>query len=141
MQAVYAPWRAYVLRSRRRTVLIADDDDRLRTVRMRAFKLRGWDAVAVSDKDEAIRQAEESSLDFVAVDLRMPGENGLSPARELRVLDSPTFIHDSHGIWQHRHGDGCGQARYRSLHQQTGGRGSDSRCLRAGWLRPAMGGR
>lgn len=76
----------------KRTVLIVDDDDRLRTALVRAFTVRGWEALAASDKDEAIRLAEESSPDLVTVDLRMPGENGLSVVRELRALDSTTFI-------------------------------------------------
>lgn len=76
----------------KRTILIVDDDERLRTALVRAFKLRGWDAIAASDKDEAIRLAEESSPDLATVDLRMPGENGLSVVRELRALDNTTFI-------------------------------------------------
>lgn len=76
----------------KRTVLIVDDDDRLRSALVRSFKLRGWDALAASDKDEAIRLTEGSSPDLVTVDLRMPGENGLSVVRELRALDSTTFI-------------------------------------------------
>lgn len=76
----------------KKTVLIVDDDDRLRTALVRAFKLRGWYALAASDKDEAIRIAEKSSPDLVTVDLRMPGENGLSVVRELRAFDSTAFI-------------------------------------------------
>ena len=77
---------------KKRTVLIVDDDDRLRTALVRAFKLRGWEASAASDKDEAIQLANELGPDLVTVDLRMPGENGLSVVRELRALDSSTFI-------------------------------------------------
>lgn len=73
-------------------MLIVDDDDRLRAALMRAFKLRCWDALAAAGMDEAIRLAEQLSPDLVTVDLRMPGENGLSIVRELRALDSTTFI-------------------------------------------------
>jgi len=76
----------------KRTVLIVDDDDRLRTSLVRAFKMRGWDPMAAAGKEEAIRLAEESSPDLVTVDLRMAGENGLSVVRELRALDATIFI-------------------------------------------------
>lgn len=73
-------------------MLIVDDDDRLRTALVRAFRLRGWDALAASGREEAIRLAEESSPDLATVDLRMPGENGLTVVQELRALDNTTFI-------------------------------------------------
>lgn len=76
----------------KRTILIVDDDDRLRAALVRAFRLRGWIALAAAGMDEAIRVAEESSPDLVTVDLRMPGENGLNVVRQLRELDSTTFI-------------------------------------------------
>ncbi len=76
----------------KRTILIVDDDERLRTALVRAFRLRGWEALAAVSKDEATRLAEESSPDLVTVDLRMPDENGLNIVRQLRELDSTTFI-------------------------------------------------
>ena len=76
----------------KKTVLIVDDDDRLRTALVRAFKLRGWDALAASGREEAIHLAKEASPDLATVDLRMPGESGLTVVRELRALDSTTFI-------------------------------------------------
>ena len=76
----------------KKTVLIVDDDERLRATLVRAFQRRGWDALAASNRDEAIRMAEECSPDLATVDLRMPGENGLTVVRELRALDSTTFI-------------------------------------------------
>ena len=76
----------------KKTVLIVDDDDRLRIALVRAFLLRGWNAVAACSRDEAIHMAEESSPDLAIVDLRLPGESGLTVVRELRALDSTTFI-------------------------------------------------
>ena len=75
-----------------KTVLIVDDDERLRTSLVRAFQRRGWEAFAASCRDEAIRLAEECSPDLATVDLRMPGESGLTVVRELRALDSTTFL-------------------------------------------------
>lgn len=76
----------------KKTALIVDDDERLRTTLVRAFQRRGWDALAACSGEEAIRMAEDRSPDLVTVDLRMPGESGLTVVRELRALDSTTFI-------------------------------------------------
>ena len=54
--------------------------------------LRQRHALAATSRDEAIRLAEDCSPDLAIVDLRMPGESGLTVARELRALDSTTFI-------------------------------------------------
>lgn len=76
----------------KKTVLIVDDDDRLGTTLIRAFQRRGWEAFAASGREEAIRLAEDCSPDLATVDLRMPGESGLTVVRELRALDSTIFI-------------------------------------------------
>ena len=74
------------------TVLIVDDDERLRTTLVRAFQRRGWDTFAASSGEEAIRLADEYSPELATVDLRMPGESGLTVVRELRALDNTIFI-------------------------------------------------
>lgn len=76
----------------KQTVLIVDDDECLRATLVRAFQRRGWDALAASCRDEAIRLAEESSPDLATIDLRMPGKSGLTVVRELRALDNTIFI-------------------------------------------------
>jgi two-component system response regulator RegA len=76
----------------RKTVLIVDDDERLRTSLVRAFQRRGWNAFPASGREEAIRLAEECSPDLATVDLRMPGESGLTVVRELRALDNTAFL-------------------------------------------------
>jgi two-component system response regulator RegA len=76
----------------KKIVLIVDDDDRLRTSLVRAFQLRGWEPLAASGREEAIRLAEVSGPDLATVDLRMPGDNGLTVVQELRALDNAIFI-------------------------------------------------
>jgi two-component system response regulator RegA len=76
----------------KKTVLIVDDDERLRTTLVRAFQRRGWESLAACSREEAIRIAKDSSPDLATVDLRLPGESGLTVLRELRALDSTMFI-------------------------------------------------
>jgi two-component system response regulator RegA len=76
----------------KKTALIVDDDERLRTTLVRAFQRRGWDAFSASNGEEAIRLAVESGPDLATVDLRMLGDNGLTVVQELRALDNTIFI-------------------------------------------------
>ena len=67
-----------------RTVLVVDDDARLRN-RLRGFLQReGYDAHALSGGEELRAFLKERSADLVVLDLVMPGEDGLSLTRYLR---------------------------------------------------------
>lgn len=67
-----------------RTVLVVDDDARLRN-RLSAFLQReGYDAHALSGGGELRAFLKEGSADLVVLDLVMPGEDGLSLTRYLR---------------------------------------------------------
>lgn len=67
-----------------RTVLVVDDDARLRN-RLSAFlKREGYDAHALSGGAELRAFLKEGSADLVVLDLVMPGEDGLSLTRYLR---------------------------------------------------------
>ena len=67
-----------------RTILVVDDDARLRN-RLRGFLRReGYDAHALSGGRELRAFLENGSADLVILDLMMPGEDGLSLTRYLR---------------------------------------------------------
>jgi len=75
-----------------RTVLVADDDARLRERLVRAFIDRGHDARGACDVDEARSLAAEESPEWAVVDLRMPGASGLDLVRELVSIDPATRV-------------------------------------------------
>lgn len=67
-----------------RTILVVDDDARLRN-RLRSFLQReGYDAHALSGGKALRAFLKERSADLVVLDLVMPGEDGLSLTRYLR---------------------------------------------------------
>lgn len=72
----------------RSTILIVDDSDEVRAV-VRIFLERDA-AFAVcgeaSSGPEAIKKAQELQPDFVLLDLRLPGMNGIETATALRVI-------------------------------------------------------
>lgn len=74
------------------SVLLVDDDDRLRSRMARAFEERGYEAQQASGYDAALAIASEESTEFAVVDLRMPGKSGLEVVRELNRIDPATKV-------------------------------------------------
>jgi two-component system, response regulator RegA len=76
----------------RPTVLIVDDDERFRARLSRAFEVRGWEVRGAADAAEAVALAERESPEHALVDLRMPGEDGLSLLQRLLAIDPATRV-------------------------------------------------
>lgn len=74
------------------SVLLVDDDERLRSRMARAFEERGYETQQAGGYDGAVAIASEESTEFAVVDLRMPGKSGLEVVRELHGIDSATKI-------------------------------------------------
>jgi two-component system response regulator RegA len=73
-------------------VLAVDDDERFRARLCQALEKRGWEVWGAADAEQALRVAEEKSPDLILLDLRMPGDSGLSVLESLRELDANTKI-------------------------------------------------
>lgn len=68
-----------------RTLLIADDDDDLSRVLVRAFAQRGWLVRTARTGAEAVALARSgAAIDAAIVDLVLPGTGGLDVVKELR---------------------------------------------------------
>lgn len=74
------------------SVLVVDDDESFRLTLVRAFERRGWDVRHAENATEALRLASEESPEHAVVDLRMPGEDGLSLVKSLLAIDPATKI-------------------------------------------------
>jgi two-component system response regulator RegA len=74
------------------SVLLVDDDQRLRSRMVRAFAERGYETHEAGDYEEAIAIASEESTELAVVDLRMPGKSGLELVQELHRIDKATKI-------------------------------------------------
>ena len=75
-----------------RSLLIVDDDASFRERLVRAMRDRGYEASGVADHPAAIEAARDDSPELALVDLRLPGESGLSVVRDLKALDSSTVV-------------------------------------------------
>ena len=74
------------------SILLVDDDERLRSRMARAFEERGYEAQQAEGYDDAIAIAEHESTEYAVVDLRMPGKSGLEVVRELHRIDPATKL-------------------------------------------------
>lgn len=74
------------------SILLVDDDERLRSRMTRAFEERGYEAQQADGYDSAIAIAQRESTEYAVVDLRMPGKSGLEVVRELHRIDPATKI-------------------------------------------------
>ena len=72
------------------SILLVDDDERLRSRMARAFEERGYETQQAGGYDAAIAIAEQESTEYAVVDLRMPGKSGLEVVRELHRIDPAT---------------------------------------------------
>ncbi len=66
------------------TVLVVDDDDRIRSLLMDTLSALGYQARGAKNGEEALSLVESDSLDLVIADVRMPKMNGLSLLKNIK---------------------------------------------------------
>lgn len=76
----------------RPVVLVVDDDDTYRTALARAFERRGYAALPARSVAEALAHAEQRTVSFASIDLRMPGASGLELVRRLTALHPEAVV-------------------------------------------------
>jgi DNA-binding NtrC family response regulator len=65
-------------------VLIVDDDETVRTAFRRSLEGLSCNVAAARDGEEALQTMEQSPFDVVLLDMRMPGQDGLSVLRTIK---------------------------------------------------------
>jgi DNA-binding response OmpR family regulator len=86
-----------------RSVLIVEDDDRIRLSLQLALEDEGYDVTAVPSAEQALQVQQRAAADAVLVDLMLPGMDGFDCIRQLRRLgDVPIIVvsarEDTHDI-------------------------------------------
>jgi two-component system response regulator MprA len=66
------------------TILVVDDDPKIRSVLGRGLRFEGYDVHLARDGNEALSLAREMPLDLVILDVMLPGMDGLEIAGRLR---------------------------------------------------------
>jgi DNA-binding response OmpR family regulator len=73
-------------------ILVVDDDPRVRDLLSRYLEGEGFKVECVEHGDAMRRHLAEGAVDLVILDLNLPGEDGLSLARELRATSDVAII-------------------------------------------------
>lgn len=73
-------------------VLVVDDDPRIRQMLARYFEAEGYRVNSAADGTEMRKTLEKTQVDIILLDLGLPGEDGLSLARELRAHSDVPII-------------------------------------------------
>ncbi|MGH8718166.1 MAG: response regulator transcription factor [Burkholderiales bacterium] len=68
------------------SLLLVDDDSVFREVLARAMRKRGFDVTTAHDARSAIAQATLAQPSHAVVDLKLPGDSGLTVVQKLREL-------------------------------------------------------
>jgi len=75
-----------------RTLLIVEDNTPLRDRLVPAMHDRGYETLGVPDYASALDAARQESPELALVDLRLPGESGLTVIRDIKQLDPSTVV-------------------------------------------------
>lgn len=75
-----------------RAVLIADDQPMIRTLLRELFQQDGIAVYEASNGLEAVETVRKHSIDFVLMDLNMPGMNGIHALKEIRLLNETVGV-------------------------------------------------
>ena len=65
-------------------ILIVDDDETVRRSYLRSLESISCNVAAASDGEEALQTMEQNPFDVVLLDMRMPGQDGLSVLRTIK---------------------------------------------------------
>ena len=74
------------------TILIVDDDEIFTQVLGKAMKKRGFQVQTAHNVNEAMALYIDESPEYAVIDLRMPGDSGLTLVRHLHQIDNQTRI-------------------------------------------------
>lgn len=66
-------------------ILVVDDDDKLRRLLEKFLKDNGYDVSGAQDAEAMDRRLEREHIDLIILDRMMPGEDGMSICRRLRM--------------------------------------------------------
>lgn len=73
----------------RPTILVAEDEDGIRTTVAAILRMKGFDVIEAVDGEEALLRLDEATVAVMILDVRMPRRDGVSV---LDALDKPPAV-------------------------------------------------
>ncbi len=74
------------------TVLIVDDEDKVRSYLARLLQKRGYEVHAAADGAEALAVLDQRAVDIVLLDVLMPGASGIDVLPDIKRLQPETEV-------------------------------------------------
>jgi CheY-like chemotaxis protein len=78
---------------RRVRILVAEDDQSIRSLFEMILRSRGWEVIAVGDGQETVEAWQAGSIDLILMDVHMPVMDGLDATRIIRKREEGTGRH------------------------------------------------
>jgi len=78
-----------------KTILVADDEESIRTLIQEELQEEGYRVIGVSNARDALKMVETEHLDLVVLDIRMPGMDGLEALPRILGMKEglPVILH------------------------------------------------
>ncbi|MEO1338763.1 MAG: response regulator, partial [Myxococcota bacterium] len=67
-----------------RTILVIDDDARIRDLVAEYLSSRGFSVLTAEDGEQGLAKASGGGIDLIVLDVMMPGKDGFEVVRDLR---------------------------------------------------------
>ena len=80
------------LMAKKRSILVVDDEDYLRTVLSSELVNEGYEVRTAPDGDDAIKEMGEASFDLVLLDIKMPRMNGFEVLKHIKEQHGKTKV-------------------------------------------------
>jgi DNA-binding NtrC family response regulator len=68
------------------TLLLADDEEKIRERLARVLEKEGWRVIPVPNGEEAVKTFKEMKIDIAMMDIKMPKKDGLQALHEMRAM-------------------------------------------------------
>ena len=86
----------------KKKILIVDDEKNIRLLLKEELTDEGYDVVTAGNGAAALKMIQEERPDIVTLDIKMPGEDGLTILRKIRETeyDLPVIICSAYSIYK-----------------------------------------
>jgi two-component system response regulator len=86
----------------KKKILVVDDEQNIRFLLKEELTDEGYDVITADSGEIALKMIEEKKPDLVTLDIKMPGEDGLSILRKIREIeyDLPVIICSAYSVYK-----------------------------------------
>jgi DNA-binding response OmpR family regulator len=86
----------------KKKILVVDDEKNIRLLLKEELEDEGYDVIEAENGSTALEKIKEEKPDLVTLDIKMPGEDGLSILRKIREIeyDLPVIICSAYSVYK-----------------------------------------